>query len=129
METLVQYKNNKKSNQPSASSAVKSKELKKDFRVDSSKPMYSDINNQFKEFSQFQNSQEYQNVVRARDLLSDSWDTNTDSLRETLMSTYKMSNQDVDQVMRNLGNSKDIECHRNSFNNSISLRRWISEET
>lgn len=102
---------------------MKVRELKKDFRL--SKDRYTDINGQYKNFASFQNTDEYKNTVRARALLSEQWDTSSDSLRETLMSTYKMCNQDVDQVMRNLGNSKDIECHRNNFNNSISLRRRI----
>jgi hypothetical protein len=100
---------------------MKTKELKRDFR--STKPQYSDINCQYKNFAEFQKTQEYQNTVRARALLSDSWDTNSDSLRETLMSTWKMSTEDVQQVMKNLGSSKDILCHKNNFNGTIRLRK------
>jgi hypothetical protein len=45
----------------------------------------------------FQQIDEYSNTLKAKALLSEEWDTNSESLRDTLMSTYKMSNQDIDQ--------------------------------
>jgi hypothetical protein len=100
---------------------MKTKELKRDFR--STKPQYSDINGQYKNFAEFQKTQEYQNTVRARALLSDSWDTDSDSLRETLMSTWKMSTEDVNQCFCNLANSKDVDVHENAFNHTIKFRK------
>jgi len=102
---------------------IKEKELKKDFRFNKDK--FSDINSQYRDFAQFQQTDEYVNTMKARELLSDQWDTNSDSLRETLMTTYKMSNYDCDQVMRNLGNSRDVECHKNNFNGIVRLRKKI----
>ena len=55
----------------------------KDFRV--RKDSFQDINSEFRNFSQFQNTQEYQNAIRAKALLSDQWGTNSEALRETLM--------------------------------------------
>ena len=102
---------------------MKERELKKDFRLNKHK--YTDINAEYKDFATFQQTDQYSNTLKAKALLSEQWDTNSDSLRETLMTIYKMSNQDCDQVMRNLGNSKDILCHKNNFNGTVTLRKKI----
>ena len=101
---------------------MKKKEIEeKDFRV--RKDSFQDINSEFRNFSQFQNTQEYQNAIRAKALLSDQWGTNSEALRETLMSTYKMSTEDVNQCFRNLANSKDVDVHENAFNHTIKFRK------
>ena len=101
---------------------MKKKEIQeKDFRVH--KDSFQDINSEFRNFSQFQNSQEYQNAIKAKALLSDQWDTNSESLRETLMSTYKMSTEDVNQCFRNLTNSKDVDVHENVYNHTVKFRK------
>jgi hypothetical protein len=35
---------------------------------------------------------------------------------------FGLSDQDCDQVMRNLGKSRDVECYTSNYNDSIRLR-------
>ncbi len=100
---------------------MKRRELAKDPRIN--KDRFTDINSQYKDFAVYQQTDEYVNTMKAHALLSDQCDTNSESLRETLMSTYKMSIEDVNQCFRNLANSKDVDVHENTFNHTIKFRK------
>ena len=82
-----------------------------------------DINSEFRDFAKFQQTDQYSNTMKAKALLSDQWETNSDSLRETLMSTYKMSTEDVNRCFRNLANSKDVDVHENVYNHTVKFRK------
>ena len=66
---------------------MKEQELKKDFRLN--KDRYTDINADYKDFATFQQTDEYSNTLKAKALLSEQWDTNSDSLRETLIGSIQ----------------------------------------
>ena len=107
---------------PEFETRMKKKEIQeKDFRVH--KNSFVDINSPFRHFAKFQQTDQYSNTMKAKALLSDQWETNSDSLRETLMSTYKMSTEDVNQCFRNLANSKDVDVHENVYNHTVKFRK------
>ena len=101
---------------------MKKKEIENnDFRI--RKDSFSDINGAYRDFAKFRQTPQYSNAMKAKSLLSENWDTDSDALRDTLMSTYKMSVEDCNDCFRNLANSKDVDVHENVFNHTIRFRK------
>ena len=87
---------------------MKRKELQqKDFRKN--KNTYVDTNAEYRDFLNFSSTDEFKNTQKAKALLSTDWDTNTNDLRNTLQGTYRLSTEEVNNVFKNLSNSKDVE--------------------
>lgn len=101
---------------------AKEKEIdSRDFRID--KPRTIDINARFKEFKSFEKSDSYRNTQIATNLLSTKFDVTQSQLTDTLKSKHGMSDNECNEVLRNMANSRDVDVRVGTFDRVVKLRR------
>ena len=99
----------------------KQRELENDFRKNKVRTL--DINAQYSEFRAFAATPEYKHTQIATELLSRDFDVTDTQLKSTLQSNYGLSNGECNQVLKNLANSKMVNCDINSYTKAARFRR------
>ena len=93
----------------------------RDFRVE--KPRMSDVNSRYDEFKSFEQSSSYKNTQIATNLLSNKFPISSDQLSTVLKTKYNMSQNDVNAVLNNIANHKDVDVRRNLFSDDIKIKK------
>lgn len=80
------------------------------------------VENESREFMEFQRSSSYSNTISAEALLSRDFSVSQEQLSNTLRRTGK-TDSEIKDVMNNLANHKNVECFKNSFTNGVTYRK------
>lgn len=87
------------------------------------KTIYSDIKASAKDVIKFQKSETYRNVGLAKELIPN-FEIEESALRSAMTSTYKLSNSEYQECLRQLANDKEINIRRSTFQpNNIKISK------
>lgn len=92
-----------------------------DFRI--RKPQTLDISAAARDFDAYSRTDSYRNTVLATDLLDTNFSVSESQLTNILKSKYGLSNNECQDVMKNLSNSRAVDIHQNQFTKEVRLRK------
>lgn len=99
-------------------------ETNKDVRIPRiSKNKFIDVNAAYKDLKSWQHSENYRNVNIAKNLLNNAFDVTESQLSTTLKNNHNLTNDQCQLVSKNLGNERDVEIRRGTFDNIVRLRK------
>lgn len=91
-----------------------------DFRV--TKPKMIDIAAESREFNEFKSQKSYSNTLYCEGLLSRDFSVSQEQLTENL-SKIGMTKNEINDVMHNLANHKDVIYFKNPYTSEVSFRK------
>lgn len=87
------------------------------------KTKYSDIKAEAEDVIKFQKSQVFKQTEKAKNLLPSNTEVNSEDLKQSMQQYYAVSDQDYDNILSNLANSKDINVHVGPFDRKVKISK------
>lgn len=100
---------------------MKKKALDKDERL--VKPRHLDVPSQYSEMQEYQLSDTYRNVTRAKQLLSKEYEIDNESLKNEMQRNYNINDFEYSEMLEQLANSKDVSVRQTMFDHSIKIKK------